>query len=163
MTCFNRCRLYRLVHGGVQYLCPHWWGEKMMNFALKVMHRVLKMMNFATKYSHAVVHDLPGDMVGTVRADAVCIVYTCRRLIDLSNDRIVYTCRRLIDLSNDDCRHRCYLTCTSATRVKMDEFVLTNAELRIKNEEICILNDEFCSTVSRPRTRPIWLDLIRPD
>ena len=29
--------------------------------------------------------------------DAVCFVYTCRRLIDLS--LIVYTCRRLIDLS----------------------------------------------------------------
>ena len=32
---------------------------------------------------------------------AVCCVYTCRRLIDLSNDCSVYTCRRLIDLSND--------------------------------------------------------------
>ena len=31
--------------------------------------------------------------------DTVCCVYTCRRLIDLSNDCFVYTCRRLIDLS----------------------------------------------------------------
>ena len=29
--------------------------------------------------------------------DAICFVYTCRRLIDLS--LIEYTCRRLIDLS----------------------------------------------------------------
>ena len=75
---------------------------KMTILRQKMMILPLKMMNFVTG---TLWETARGCHLGSTLA--VCFVYACRRLIDLSPSALYVTCRRLIDLSPS----ALYVTC----------------------------------------------------
>ena len=138
---------------------------KMMNSAFKMMNSVLNVTITRRDMSHPRYGAPPlyyasccdgfqdvfaSDMAtylewGMYVLDAACFVYTCRRLIDLSNDCRYPTAKGVFDnFMTFYMRKKAVVKCEESN----EEFCIKshkNEKFCMKNEEFCIPNDEFVS------------------